>query len=386
MNSQSAIEVIIHLQNNGHIAYLAGGSVRDMLFKLPSDDYDVATSATVEEIVNLFDKTLTIGAHFGVVIVIKKTDKIEVATFRKDGSYSNGRTPDFLERGTPEEDAKRRDFTINGLFYDPLTKTLYDFVGGVEDISNKILRAIGSPLERFAEDRLRMLRAVRFAQRFDLKIEDSTYEAIKATSPLLFPAVSVERVWQELDKMTPKKSAFNTLFDLGLLQVIFPGITRESIRDFPSIAPLIIVIALLFPKESLKKWLGLATFFKCSRASFNHLILLDKARQTPTSLYTWALYLALDKELFYATIWSDFWQKEYSWLEERRKMALLLKEDIQRLIEKKPLINAAYLQNTGIAPGPQMGQLLKKAEELSVNLRVTSAEQLLKLVLLEKLI
>ncbi len=385
MNSQSAIEVIKHLQSKGHIAYLAGGSVRDMLLGLPSEDYDVATSARVEEVIALFERTVTVGAHFGVVIVMKKADKIEVATFRKDGSYSDGRKPDFIERGTPEEDAKRRDFTINGLFYDPLTKTLYDFVGGSKDLASKILRSIGSPIERFAEDRLRMLRAVRFAKRFDLKIEETTYAAIKATSHLLFPSVSVERVWQELDKMMPKQASFNALFDLGLLQVIFPGIKQEAIKDFPPQAPLIIVLALLFPEESLEKWQDLATFFKCSHASFNHLLLLDKARRTPKTLYEWALYLSLDKDLFYATIWSDFWQKESSWLRERHHMTLILKEDIQRLIEKRPIINAAYLQNNGIAPGPQMGKLLKKAEELSVNLRINSPEELLRLVLLEKL-
>lgn len=381
MNSQLSLEVIKRLQGSGHIAYLAGGSVRDMLLGIASEDYDVATSASVEEITALFPKTLTVGAHFGVVIVMMKGQKIEVATFRQDGSYSDGRKPDFIERGTPQEDALRRDFTINGLFYDPITQQIFDFVGGREDLQNKILRAIGDPAKRFAEDRLRMLRAVRFALRFDLTIDPSTYSALKATSHLLFPSVSVERVWQEMEKMTPKAEAFQMLFDAGLLQAIFPHkiLNIKNLKKIPPESPLIIFLALLFAEDTLANWLSMGEFFKCSHNSLHHLVLLDEARTLTleTSLYEWAHYFAKDTSLFYLNIWAQFGQKEPEWLQKRKELFAKLRPDVQRILDKRPLIDAACLMKEGIKPSPQMGKLLKKAEEISINERISSSVELL---------
>lgn len=384
ISRQRAIEVVTRLQKSGHIAYFAGGCVRDMLLKIPSEDYDVATSASVEEICALFEKTLTVGAHFGVVIVLFKGEKIEVATFRKDGTYSDGRKPDFIERGSPEEDAKRRDFTINGLFYDPVKETIYDFVGGQEDLKKKILRAIGSPAERFAEDRLRMLRAVRFSLRFDLTIEEATYKAIQETSSLLFPSVSVERVFQELDKMPKKAEGFTLLFQLGLLEALFkdkmlqPHLIKNLAFLDPE-TPLIIFLALLFPQDPLVAWEEIAAFFKCSHISFKHITLLDKARRLKeeASLQEWAHYFAEDEALFYCRIWADFNQLPSSWLDKRLSLYENLKEDVRRLVEKRPLIDASLLKKEGILPGPQMGKLLKKAEEIAINERISSSTKVL---------
>ena len=178
-----AIEVVERLRAAGYVAYWAGGCVRDALLGLPAKDYDVATSARPDEIRTLFGKqrTLAIGAAFGVITVLgkKQAGTIEVATFRQDAAYSDGRHPDAVVFSTPEQDALRRDFTINGLFYDPLAEQVLDFVGGQDDLRQGLIRAIGQPRERFAEDKLRLLRAVRFAVRYGFQIEPATHRAIE---------------------------------------------------------------------------------------------------------------------------------------------------------------------------------------------------------------
>lgn len=382
MDREAAFHIIEHLQKGGFTAYLAGGSVRDMLLGLASSDFDVATDASVEEIVSLFPKTLTVGAQFGVVIVLVRGGKVEVATFRKDGSYSDGRKPDSITRGTPEEDAKRRDFTINGLFYDPSTQEIFDFVGGQKDLESKVLRAIGDPFARFEEDRLRMLRAIRFALRFGLTIAPQTYEAIKACSHLLFPSVSVERVFQELTKMAPKTEAFALLEETGLLKAIFPG-KSPNVALLPELAeetPTSLYFALLFFQHTLDQWLEIARFFKCSHKEMDHLILLDAGRNLSpsSSLHELAHYLAKDPELFYLEILARFWHKDPLWLKEFRQKQKMLKADILRIIEKRPLVTAAILQKEQIKPGPYMGQLLKKAEETAINGRLDKPEDVIR--------
>lgn len=378
MDSQRAFHIVQRLQQKGHIAYFAGGSVRDMLLGIQAEDFDVATDATVEEITALFEKTITVGAQFGVVVVLIDGRPVEVATFRQDGSYSDGRKPDSIRRATPEEDAKRRDFTINGLFFDPIEKKLYDYVGGQEDLKRKRLCAIGAPKERFAEDRLRMLRAVRFAIRFDLTIEKATYQAIQETSHLLFPAVSVERVFQEFTKMAPR--SYLLLEELGLLKAIFPHRKPQGLERLPHLpeeTPTIVYLALMFFEEAVDQWLEIAGFFKCSREQTNHLLLLDKARKLSinTPLYDWALYLARDETMLYLRILAAFLERDMKLAEQIRAT---LQEDVIRLVKKKPLVDAAILQKENIKPGPKMGMLLKKAEELAINGRISSGEELLK--------
>ena len=155
--------MVERLRAAGHIAYFAGGCVRDLLLGKIPKDFDIATSARPEEVQKTFARTYAVGAHFGVVVVLEAGFQVEVATYRSDGAYLDGRRPTSVHFSSPEEDACRRDFTINGMFYDPPNESVIDFVGGREDLAARRIRAIGEPAERFAEDRLRLLRAIRFA-------------------------------------------------------------------------------------------------------------------------------------------------------------------------------------------------------------------------------
>ncbi|MGA2498037.1 MAG: CCA tRNA nucleotidyltransferase [Tepidisphaeraceae bacterium] len=195
---EDALAVLKRLREHKHIAYFAGGCVRDELLGRMPKDYDVATDAPPEQVRKLFARTQAVGHAFGVILVRHGSSVVEVATFRSDGSYGDGRRPDTVTFSTPEHDAQRRDFTINGLFLDPLDNgRVIDFVGGVADLQSRTLRAIGDPAHRFAEDHLRLLRAVRFAARFDLTVEPATAAAILRDAPLL-KRISPERIADEL--------------------------------------------------------------------------------------------------------------------------------------------------------------------------------------------
>ncbi len=235
---RAALAIVRRLREAGHQAFFAGGCVRDLLLGLAPQDFDVATSATPEQIVSLFPKTFTVGAHFGVVLVCDEIDDTpiatEVATFRSDGAYSDGRRPDAVRYTTdPREDVLRRDFTINGLLLDPLAtgdpaRATLDFVHGREDLAARVIRAIGDPALRFAEDKLRMMRAVRFAARFDFQIDPATSAAIRRLAAEI-AQVSAERVRDELTRILTEGGArrgFELLFDLGLLAQVLPEAVR----------------------------------------------------------------------------------------------------------------------------------------------------------------
>src|SRR6478672_7085467 len=179
---EAARKVAVRLREDGYIAYFAGGCVRDMVRGLAPKDYDIATDARPEVVQRLFQRTYAVGAHFGVIIVLENDFQFEVATFRADEAYIDGRHPTAVHFSSPEEDARRRDFTINGMFYDPVGEEVIDLVGGRADIAAKLVRAIGDPAQRFAEDRLRMLRAVRFATVLDYKIDNGTWKALVANA------------------------------------------------------------------------------------------------------------------------------------------------------------------------------------------------------------
>jgi poly(A) polymerase len=223
-----AVEVVRRLRAAGYEALWAGGCVRDQLLGGQPKDYDVATSATPDQVRELFGhrKTLAIGASFGVITVLgpKAAGPIEVATFRCDVGYSDGRHPDRITFSSAEEDAQRRDFTINGLFYDPLTDQVIDYVGGQEDLRKGIIRAIREPRERFTEDKLRMLRAVRFAATFGFSLDPATLEAIRAQAHEVV-IVSAERIAAELRRMfihSNRAIALRLLYESQLLSVILP--------------------------------------------------------------------------------------------------------------------------------------------------------------------
>ena len=248
-----AAEFIVQtLRATRHQAYFAGGCVRDLLLGLEPNDFDVATSATPNVVLNLFPnkKALTVGAHFGVVLVCEDDGtSTEVATFRHDGSYSDGRRPDAVQFSTDaREDVLRRDFTINGMLLDPtiLQQTgdpaiaTLDYVGGRADLAAQILRAIGDPSLRFAEDKLRMLRAVRFAARLDLAIEPQTIAAIRSAAAQI-DQVSLERIRDELTLMLTEghaRRAFELLDTTGLLQQVLPEATRmHGVQQPPEFHP-----------------------------------------------------------------------------------------------------------------------------------------------------
>jgi poly(A) polymerase len=224
-----ATDVVQRLHNAGYQALWAGGCVRDELLGRAPGDYDVATDARPEQVRKVFKRTISVGASFGVIEVLGPRErgrilKVQVATFRSDGVYSDGRHPDTVVFASAREDALRRDFTINGMFFDPLKGELIDYVGGCEDLQARILRAIGDPAHRFDEDKLRMLRAVRFATCFELTPEPATAAAVQAMAPQI-TVVSAERVAEELRKLliSPHRARGVRLLDeLGLAAVLIP--------------------------------------------------------------------------------------------------------------------------------------------------------------------
>jgi poly(A) polymerase len=222
-----AVEIVRQLQQAGHTAYFAGGCVRDMLRGVSPNDFDIATSATPEIVQKIFPKTIPVGAQFGVVLVIADSHQFQVATFRSDDAYVDGRRPESVTFSDAKTDAERRDFTINGLFYDPIAEKIIDFVGGQRDIAAKIVKTIGEPERRFAEDKLRMLRAVRFSCALDYEIEPKTRAAIQKLASEI-TVVSAERIRDELIKMFtgPRAGRALALLDeLGLLAPILPEIS-----------------------------------------------------------------------------------------------------------------------------------------------------------------
>jgi poly(A) polymerase len=266
MSKSFAISIVRTLRDQGHQGYLVGGCVRDLLLKREPADYDIATDATPDDVVRIFPETYAVGAQFGVVLVpLPESERtalgesqaadaeqhalpghqhkfcIEVATFRCDVGYSDGRHPDEVRFSRdPKEDVQRRDFTINGLLLDPLSDEVLDFVGGNADLEAGIIRAIGNPELRFSEDKLRMLRAVRFAARFEYQIDPATFEAIRKLAAQIHQ-VSRERVRDELTRMLTEghaRLAFQLLDETGLLREVLPEITAmKGVEQPPEFHP-----------------------------------------------------------------------------------------------------------------------------------------------------
>jgi len=226
---QFATEVTVALQHAGFTTYWAGGCVRDAILGVEPKDYDVATSATPDQVRELFgfNRTLPIGESFGVITVVgpKSAGQIEVATFRRDGGYSDGRRPDSVEFTQPREDAIRRDFTINGMFFDPVTEEVIDFVGGQEDLERRVIRAIGDPDKRIEEDKLRMLRAVRFAATYEFTLDSQTRDAVARRASEI-KVVSGERIGAEVVRMLSHPTfriAIERMQETGLWEHVLPS-------------------------------------------------------------------------------------------------------------------------------------------------------------------
>jgi putative nucleotidyltransferase with HDIG domain len=232
-----AFGVVETLRQAGHSAYLVGGCVRDRLLGKPAEDRDVATAATPDEVLRLFPGARLVGAHFGVVLV----GDVEVATYRTDLGYRDGRHPEAVQfESDPERDAQRRDFTINGMFLDPATGQVLDFVGGRRDLEARLIRAIGDPAARFEEDRLRMLRAVRFAARLGFDIEPATFAAICKHAAAI-RSVAAERVRDELTRLLTEGGArrgFELLLATGLLEELLPEVAAfRGVEQPPEFHP-----------------------------------------------------------------------------------------------------------------------------------------------------
>ncbi|MEP6776936.1 MAG: CCA tRNA nucleotidyltransferase [Chthoniobacterales bacterium] len=222
----TARAIISKLRGGGHIAYYAGGCVRDLLRGLPPKDIDIATDARPETVQQLFPRTYAVGAHFGVIVALENGFQFEVATFRSDGAYLDGRRPVQVHFATAEEDAARRDFTINGMFFDPEAGEVIDFVGGRADLEARLVRAIGEPADRFAEDRLRMLRAVRFATVLDYQVDSKTWDALQRSASAI-TEISAERIREELVRifMSPHRvRGWDLLDESGLMLAILPEV------------------------------------------------------------------------------------------------------------------------------------------------------------------
>ncbi len=257
-----AIAIVKRLKEEGHEAYLAGGCVRDMLLAKSPQDYDIATSAKPDAVKKIFPKTIEVGAQFGVILVLSDGDSFEVATFRWDGPYVDGRRPSEVRFAGMREDILRRDFTINGMMYDPVEDRLIDLVGGREDLGRRLIRAIGEPRERFREDRLRMIRAVRFAASLGFTIEENTLRAIREEAASI-TQVSWERIGEEITRLLTEGGArrgFELLDESGLLPAVLPEVARmKGVEQTPDYHPegdvfvhtLLVLSRLTEPTETL---------------------------------------------------------------------------------------------------------------------------------------
>jgi poly(A) polymerase len=377
--------IVETLVKSGFTAYYAGGWVRDFLLQLPSDDIDIATNAPPEKVQSLFSHTVPIGIAFGIILVILDGRQYEVATFRKDIEYKDGRRPSKVAFAPAIEDAKRRDFTINGMFYNPLTKEILDYVEGQKDLEKKIIRAIGSPHARIKEDRLRMIRAIRLSCRFDFEIEPKTKHAILDHAKELFPAVAIERIVQELEKALGYQKLFSMLIQLHefhLLEAIFPTLAEVPLKEivqrlkptpnYPDKTPLIIHLLPLFPKASIDELIQLCQMLKISQADLKSALFLAHAQEfvtTPHELVSWAHFYAhpfcpTSLEIIHAHL-PPHHQKSFR--KEHQERQKKLASAILRIQNKTPLITATYLMHQGIKPGKEMGELLKLAEEIAIN-------------------
>jgi len=375
-NKQAAIKVIKRLSSNGYLALLAGGCVRDMLLGRAASDYDVATNARPDEVIKLFRRTLKVGAKFGVVIVLTQGRQVEVATFRTEGGYADGRHPDTVEFAIAAEDAGRRDFTINGMFYDAMKERVIDYVGGQKDLKSQIIRTIGKAEERFGEDYLRMLRAVRFSTQLGFKIESKTWSAIRKNAKKI-TKISGERIAIEIESMlvNPNRSiGASMLAESGLAKEIFPGFKDKQAKYAVEVSGQL--------RKKIDFALALAGFFagcetefaidkckvlKLSRSQNKHIKFLLSNRG---KLLDENMSLAQLKMIASEPYFRDLYELQRAIQKTERKIIaplINLRKRIKALgdveLRPKPLLNGYDLIRLGAVPGPGLGQL---AEEMYI--------------------
>ena len=377
-NKQAAIKIIKRLQRKGFQALLAGGCVRDMLLGRRAKDYDVATEARPEDVIRLFRRTLKVGVKFGVVIVLIDGRQVEVATFRMDSDYADGRHPAAVEFAGAAEDASRRDFTINGMFYDPLKKRTIDYVNGRTDLKKKIVRTIGAPEERFAEDYLRMLRAVRFSTQLGFAIEPATWRAVCSNSKNI-TKISGERIAIELEGILvgPNRSAGALmLVESKLAQAIFPEFAGKPAEFAVGVlgclrkrVDLSLAIAAFFAGCETGFAMGKCEVLKLSKAQTKHIKFLLANRG---KLLNDRMSLAELKKILAEPYFGDLFELQRAIQKTtggRKNMAPLmsLRRRIRALgnveLRPRPLLNGYDLIRLGAVPGPTLGQL---AQELYI--------------------
>lgn len=378
-NKQAAIKVVKRLRREGFEALLAGGCVRDMLLGRPASDYDVATEAHPQDVMKMFRRTLKVGAKFGVVIVLTEGQQVEVATFRTEMGYADGRHPATVRFASAAEDASRRDFTINGMFYDPVEHKVIDYVDGQSDLERNIIRTIGKPEERFGEDFLRMLRAVRFSTQLGFVIEPGTFSAIRKNAANI-NRISGERIATELEGIlvNPNRSAGTALLiESRLAEAIFPGFAGEQAKCAIGVLGQLrknvgfaLALAGLFAGCTMEfarqKW----RLLKLSRAQTRHVkfLLGNRGRLLNAKMSLSELRLIVSEPYFW-----DLYELQRA-IEKaagggRKGLAPLiaLRKRIKALgdieLRPKPLLNGHDLVRLGAVPGPTLGQL---AEEMYI--------------------
>jgi poly(A) polymerase len=369
-NREAAYKVVRQLHKEGYQALFAGGCVRDRLLDRPAKDYDVVTDAVPEQVTQCFKRTLQIGAQFGVVMVLLDGKQVEVATFRTEGGYQDGRHPSHVEFASATEDASRRDFTVNGMFYDPIEKSVLDFVKGQQDLEKKILRTIGDPDERFSEDYLRMLRAVRFAVKLNFEIEPATWAAIQ-THASKITGVSAERIAVELEQILshPHRAlGVQRLIGSGLAVAIF-DVFKDEPADFGVAVLGQLPKAVDFPLSMAAFWAGFETntaLDQCKnlKLSNDHLkqirfllqqrdVLLDA--EMPISKLKLLMHepYLLDLMTLQKAIQAAKGQDDQALKQIQKRIDAIDEKDIRPAL----LLNGHELMSLGATSGPMVGQL-----------------------------
>ncbi len=378
-NKKAAIEIIKRLHGSGYEALLAGGCVRDMLLGRAAKDYDVATSAEPIHVIRLFKKTIKVGAHFGVVIVIMGDQQVEVATFRSEFGYEDGRHPDKVEFVCAEEDALRRDFTINGMFYDPLQEKVIDYVGGQKDLKAGLVRTIGDPNERFGEDYLRMLRAVRFSTQLEFPIEPNTWKAIIEHAGQIVH-ISGERKQMEIESILTdphRAKGAAMLIKSKLAEVIFPEFVGPNAKfaikvlsQLKKKVSFALAIAALFSGFETKVAMKQCVVLRLSRACNKQIKFLLSHRGY---LLKEKMTLAELRKIVSEPYFEELFElqraiQDATYGKGKNNQALVqMRKRINELgdleMKPKPLLNGHDLIALGALPGPMVGQL---AEELYI--------------------
>jgi len=388
-NKQAAIQIIRRLRKAGFQALLAGGCVRDMLLGKKPKDHDVVTDATPAEVCKIFRRTIKVGAKFGVIIILADSQQVEVATFRTETGYTDGRRPDKVSFTSAQQDALRRDFTINGMFYDPLQKKVMDYVGGQKDLKSKNLRTIGKADERFSEDYLRMLRAVRFAAQLDFEIEKNTLIAVKKYSGRI-TKISGERIAAELELLSAaagRKKGVKLLIKTGLAERIFPifknARTAElAVKVFDYLPKGIVfelAVAALFVACRTGDAMENLKILKLSRNQLKHIkFLLERRGYLLNSDMGLAHLKLIISEPYFEDLYSL--QKAIQKADGKSLSALLtVRRRADALagsqLRPKPLLNGHELIQLGAEPGPQVGHVGRELyiEQLSEN--ITTRQQ-----------